>query len=454
MFRKCRASDAVNRRVSAGLRATAVDASMWAFLPTSETIAADRRAQLLPFRSRAAETSTEFSRTLRQNTECGYSTLKCVNHHPICDWQADHYDRSSSFGGEMRQLIDSTQIHGWFISTRRDAQELLPDLVRKLIIATLPLNALQRIRIPVGDDVTRPGFDGTVDTTTGSSFVPDASSVWEMGVSADPETKANSDYRTRVANPRGVDVKATAFVFVTPHPWDGKEDWAAERKAESVWRDVRVLDSTDLALWVETAPAVARWLARQIGIPIEGMRDIELFCAELVASSGPHVTPELVVGGRVENLAELRKWIESDAPSVVVEADSPEDATNFIAGAIRCLPKDLQESLVSRIIFADSTEALDYLSAVQATQFVIPTTPEARRRAKALGLRAVRLILPSRRSVGDGRAEASGTLIQLRMVRRQAVESALVRQGISTQRARQVAPRVQRQLHGAALDVS
>lgn len=99
----------------------------------------------------------------------------------------------------MRQIIDSTRLSEWFNPWRRDAQEVLPQLVRKLIVATVPTDSLATIRIPAGDDILLPGFDGRVETLSGNLWVPEGLSVWEMGT-GDPSRKAAEDYAKRSAD--------------------------------------------------------------------------------------------------------------------------------------------------------------------------------------------------------------------------------------------------------------
>ena len=94
----------------------------------------------------------------------------------------------------MGSIIDSTRIDDFFNPTRRDAQELLPHLVRELVLATIDMKSLRACRIPVGDDIGRPGYDGRVETIEGNVFVPTGLSVWEMGT-GDPESKAKEDYK-------------------------------------------------------------------------------------------------------------------------------------------------------------------------------------------------------------------------------------------------------------------
>ena len=150
----------------------------------------------------------------------------------------------------MRRIIDATRLDDWFTSTRRDAQELLPDLIRRLITATIPIDALLQLRIPVGDQIGTPGYDGQVQTVSIHPHVPMGQSVWEMGV-GDPKKKADEDYTKRIRNPRGVDLEDTVFVFVTPHQWNGKDDWSAQKKSEGMWKDIKVLDVSDLECWLD-----------------------------------------------------------------------------------------------------------------------------------------------------------------------------------------------------------
>lgn len=167
----------------------------------------------------------------------------------------------------MLRLIDSTQLNIWFVSSRRDAQGLLPHLIRRLMLGTNRLESFTELRIPVRDEVGRPGYDGRVCFDGKHPFVPTGQSVWEMSC-GDPLTKANANYASRSKDPGDINPAATVFVFVTPHRWDGKENWIVARKTEKIWKDVRVVDDVDLALWLETSIAVGRWLAREIACPL------------------------------------------------------------------------------------------------------------------------------------------------------------------------------------------
>jgi hypothetical protein len=336
----------------------------------------------------------------------------------------------------MRQIIDSTQIDQWFVSARRDAQETLPHLVRKLISGTVDPQALVSLRIPVGDDIRRPGYDGRVETTAAHPFVPEGQSVWEMGT-GEPGDKAEKDYRSRCEKPQGVDAKLVTFVLVSPHIWGDKDKWASEKTREGVWKEVRALDNADLAAWLEMAPGVARWLARQMGVPVDGFRDLDLYWAELGAQWGVPVVPDLLIGGRDEALKEFHAWLDSTGGEIRVEGESLEEALAFAAAAIRKLPRERIDKVVPRIVLVDQPVAMEYLGGLQGLHFVVPTTTVAAHRALALRLPAVRLILPCARAAGG--AARTKTILRLGTVRREACEKALIEIGFEPQRAGRIA---------------
>ena len=96
-------------------------------------------------------------------------------------------------------LVDATDLTVW--ANRRDAQERLPHLVRRLILTTA--GGITRLQFRAGDGVLLPGWDGLAEVQTGNAFVPDGLSVWEMGTDRRVRPKAQDDYDTRSENPLG-----------------------------------------------------------------------------------------------------------------------------------------------------------------------------------------------------------------------------------------------------------
>lgn len=119
----------------------------------------------------------------------------------------------------LPHLADATDLDRW--ADTRSAQADLPRLVRRLIRAEN--DQVQRVEMRGGEGVGLTGYDGFVDASRATPFVPEGLSVWEMGVGGDPGAKAQRDYRSRTDNPQGIDPAEHTFVFVTPRRWEDKK---------------------------------------------------------------------------------------------------------------------------------------------------------------------------------------------------------------------------------------
>ena len=153
--------------------------------------------------------------------------------------------------------FDSSEIAQW--ADKPDAPPNLPELFRRLILATVPKVSL--IGMPSGSSVWLPGWDGLLVAQTGNPWVPQGTSAWEFSCQGNTNSKATSDYHKRTGDPGGVDVAKATFMFGTPREWTGKSKWLKERRAEHQWADVRGVNASDLVQWLEQAPAVADWYA-------------------------------------------------------------------------------------------------------------------------------------------------------------------------------------------------
>ena len=64
--------------------------------------------------------------------------------------------------------FDSSEIANW--ADKPDAQHLLPELIRLLILATVPMPSL--LDMPSGSSVWLPGWDGLLITERGNAWGP------------------------------------------------------------------------------------------------------------------------------------------------------------------------------------------------------------------------------------------------------------------------------------------
>src|SRR5262249_15540230 len=79
-------------------------------------------------------------------------------------------------GYSHQNWVTAKKLEDW--AGTQDARNLLPQVVRRLIRATA--EAAVPVEAPAGEQTQRPGWDGFVNATGGSEFVPQGVSVWEM----------------------------------------------------------------------------------------------------------------------------------------------------------------------------------------------------------------------------------------------------------------------------------
>jgi hypothetical protein len=243
---------------------------------------------------------------------------------------------------------------------RLDAESTLPELLRRLVHATATPD---RISFPSGESVQTGGWDGIVHIDAGNEYVPDGWSGWELSKRADIKTKADDDYQKRTDDSEHLAKKTSTFVFVTPRRWNAKEDWANAKKAEREWRDVRAYDADDLEQWLERAPAVGAWLARMMGKYPAGVVSIDDFWTEYSVGTTPHFTPGIVLAGRENDAQQARAWLQGQAGTLFVVADSPREAFALMAASTNGLGTEEQASVNARFLLADDITVLRELVA-------------------------------------------------------------------------------------------
>lgn len=240
--------------------------------------------------------------------------------------------------------VNSKEIENW--ASRRDSQEMLPLFIRRLIRATV--SNIKLISFPAGDNIVYPGWDGKLESVEETEYIPMGLSLWEIGVSKDIKSKAESDYQKRKRNPLEYNPAETVFIFVTPRVWTKKDDWANEKKNEKFWKDVRVYDARDLEEWIEQAPAVGAWIARHIGKHPQNIQSLEDWWNEWSKFTNPPLIPELVVGGRTKEIEKVRNWLNSQPSLLAVQAFTKDETIAFLYSVIYGLPENEKEYFLSR----------------------------------------------------------------------------------------------------------
>ena len=250
--------------------------------------------------------------------------------------------------------FDPSEISNW--ASLPNANHQLPELIRRLILATTPMPTL--LDIPGGSAVWRSGWDGLVEATEGNAWVPKDVSVWEFSCQKVPGAKASADYGKRTDDPQVVAPAGATFVFVTPRQWSGKQNWVKQRRGAGEWAEVRAFDASDLAAWLEQAPAVAAWFARLIGkLPAGGYTTLEDWWQNWATVSQPNISPQLVLAGRQESADRLGEWMQQPPAHYYVQGQTREEAIAFVAASTLNNDDAWAAALLAKALLVKSEDA-------------------------------------------------------------------------------------------------
>ncbi len=226
------------------------------------------------------------------------------------------------------KFITSTHLKQW--ADTRECQSLLPELMRRLICASV--KQLDRLSIPCGDAVHMSGWDGIVSCPEPIDMVPEGESLWECGVSKDIQTKANEDITKRAANPLGHIKSDSTFVFVTPREWAGADTWIAAN--QTGWKKLVVYTAVELEVWIEKCPAVGAWLADKLNVLNAGGYQLpDVFWMQWASGDKYTLPYPIVTAGR--NQA-MNKVLEACLnPTILeIEALTQSEALAFVIATI------------------------------------------------------------------------------------------------------------------------
>jgi hypothetical protein len=222
--------------------------------------------------------------------------------------------------------VDAKELLDW--ADTYEAGPELPRLVRKLILETS--SGLVRLGFPAGKDLLYGGWDGTVNAATGSPYIPDGESLWELTTSKKVHRKANQDYQKRSLPPSVSNPSACTYVSVNLQKWPKKSDWVKERQQDGIWKDVRAYDVHDIETWLDQAPVSHAWISQQLGFEPYGIRAAESWWDAWSRATSPPCSESLVLAGRSNELKELLKRLASSEGITTIKGPSIEEVIAFV----------------------------------------------------------------------------------------------------------------------------
>lgn len=219
--------------------------------------------------------------------------------------------------------IMAEDIEAWTERNPRRAQELLPELVGRLILASA--DSIIDFHFPHGKAIQYAGYDGYLNSSIAGNFFPAGISVWEFGTDKNILNKFNEDYKKRSLNSGEIEKTTTDFYFVSSRIWSHRTnipERTVSAKKESDWKDVRIFDATSLKLWLEQCPSVSAWFSKVINMPITGLISLEDYWKSICENTSPILTVDFFMQGRNSFAEKIVDLFDSGANEIIICADS------------------------------------------------------------------------------------------------------------------------------------
>ena len=277
---------------------------------------------------------------------------------------------------EHTKIVTASELEDF--SDRRDSEPVIPELVHLLVNLSVP--DLTNCRIPYGDSIGLPGFDGLVQTETGfRQFVPKKTSFWEIGRSGNAQSKATEDYKKRTdATPRSERAEA-AFVFVTPRSrdWDqpSQSVWIHARQGDG-WKELKVIDGVQICDWLREFPAVGKWLLQRIGLvkvltgfqtPAEHWSNL----AQMVSQGDPPLPPKVFLAGRENACQQLERLFRGELQQLILAIESENDAEDFVAAFLESLDETTRRPYSNQCLFISDPDAWHTFSSLRVSHTLV-----------------------------------------------------------------------------------
>ena len=260
----------------------------------------------------------------------------------------------------MFNYISAAEIDSWSNTNPRRAQEILPELIIRLILATS--NKIISHNFPIEKGIQFAGYDGVLESEEQTNFFPKGKSVWECGTNENLIQKFDDDIKKRTEEPLGVDIQSTVFIFVTLKIWNHRtsiEEKINDSKSKYNWADIQIFDASKICLWIEQCPAVLHWMAVVMGEKTNGVCTVEQYWEEIAGSTIPFLKEEFFLIGRDKEKDKVSSWITQRNGCHVLSAEPSLEAIMFLISTIS--KSENKEELLNRALVVNDEDAWNSL---------------------------------------------------------------------------------------------
>lgn len=266
------------------------------------------------------------------------------------------------------RLITTGNIENW--ADTIECKYYLPQLIRKLIIATIDFNSIKYLQFSYGEDVNTGGYDGELLTESENLFVPFGETVWEFGTTNNKKGKADEDYEKRKLNPLDKKPSDTTYVNINGKKYRDKKKWVAEKKAENFWKDVRYLDAIDIDQWLELAPQVEIWLAEKLGKPTNGIYTVEEYWKRWSDNKEAKILPEIIAGeSRTQEIEKVKEFLNIGYGVLYIKSITKDEALVFPLAILEQIDINEKNDLSSKTLIIDNKDSFSRI--IQSTSSLI-----------------------------------------------------------------------------------
>ncbi|HWV99353.1 MAG TPA: hypothetical protein VNZ64_06625 [Candidatus Acidoferrum sp.] len=350
---------------------------------------------------------------------------------------------------EHTQIVTVAELENY--ANTKESEAVVPELIWTLVKESV--SDLTTCRVPYGDAINQPGWDGQVETQGGfRQFVPQGRSFWEIGTGGDPQGKATSDFKKRTEGTTPETRRDATYVFVTPRSagaggWNepAQAKWTADRK-DSGWARIKILDGVQVGDWLREYPAIGKWLLKRMGlvkttsgfsIPTEHWENLQQLSQ---ANNDPPIPPKLFLVGRDQARAELLRLFGGETKQLAVVTESENDAEDFVAACLAELDADTRRSFSNKCLFVKEAETWHAMAGLRnAHIFVAHPKLDLEDTGEQLHMTASKkghgIVIP----VSGSWARGNDKLIILRSPSASMIETTLAECGYPHDRARELA---------------
>ncbi len=246
-----------------------------------------------------------------------------------------------------------------------------PGLVRRLVWETG--QGLERVHFPAGVGASTGDWDGVVASAVGDAYVPEGLSAWELSTKKQSSPKAEEDYEKRRSGPESVATKDVTYVQVICRPWVNAASFASIHRAEARWKDVRAYNVEDIETWLEHAPGTTIWLAEKLGRPIVGIRGLDQWWEDWLASTRPPLGSNFVLAGRNDQAKQLSDRTRTEGKTTIGGDVRLEEVHAFVAAALTDASSGVDLVNPSVVILSDTSDAKRLMTRPGELVAVVPS---------------------------------------------------------------------------------